>query len=466
MGVRKGETEAGARAVFSHGQRWVLLTAFALLVIFRLPRAWAQGRFLDEEATVFLAYAWHHPWLDALFRPFGGYWNLGANSTTLLVARLVKYGWVSLAHAPYLTMTMALAVQLLPAVLILTGRATWLAGRIAVIAALLIVALAPATEEVFFNVLHIQFHLALCVALIVALDAPRRRSVQIGYGALLFLAPLCGPGAIAFLPMFALRGLVDRDRSRAWQLAAFAAGAAVQLLLFYGSNPMRGHLLDPGTIVSVMTVRLIAMPLLGFGKTEHIGDAIYASQQAGGIGWWWTAAIGALLFAGLIWLAARRRDAAIWLVLSGLLIAAASFGYGMVIIDRHDLFGPGNGERYNFLPIVLIGIALIVMAKRPGFRGRFLCAFLCLLLLVTGFGRYTKPVRLVASGPAWPAEAAAWQRDHNHPLAVWPAPWSADLSDETRPCPPIRHDASAPPAPRYCESEWVASFYRTHPNSR
>src|SRR5579863_104210 len=147
----------GARSVFSRRQRWALLTVFALLVIFRLPHAWVHGRFLDEEATVFLAYAWHRPWLDALFRPFGGYWNLGANATTLLVVELVKHGVVPLERAPYLTMLMALAAQMLPAALILTGRASWLAGRSAVIAALLLIAMAPSTEEVFFNVMHMQF---------------------------------------------------------------------------------------------------------------------------------------------------------------------------------------------------------------------------------------------------------------------------------------------------------------------
>jgi hypothetical protein len=188
---REGKLTVGARAVFSRRQRWALLAVFALIVAFRLPHAWAHGRFQDEEATVFLAYAWHHPWLDALFRPFAGYWNAAANTTTLLVAQLVRGGVLSLERAPYLTMGMALSSQLLPAILILTGRAQWLESRLAVITALLMIAITPATEEVFFNVMHIQFHLALCVALILALDLPRRRLVRIGYGMLLFLAPLC-----------------------------------------------------------------------------------------------------------------------------------------------------------------------------------------------------------------------------------------------------------------------------------
>jgi hypothetical protein len=453
-----GAAAVGARTVFSRAQRWALLAAFALIVVLRLPGAWAQGRFQDEEATVFLAYAWHHPWLDALFRPFAGYWNFGANATTLLVARLVQHGVLPLERAPYATMTIALAVQLLPAVLILTGSGQWLAGRLAVIAALLMIAIMPATEEIFFNVLHIQFHLALCAALILALDVPQRRAARIGYWLPLFLAPLCGPGAIVILPLFALRALSDRDRGRLLQLAALAAGAAVQLLLFYGASPMRGHLFDPATIAAAMFVRLIALPAAGIHMADRFAGTIYASQTSGGIAWWSFAAATCLLFGLLIVRAAQRRDAALWLVLSSLAIAAASFGFGMVIVHSSSLFSVFAGERYNFLPLVLLGLALIVLARRPASAATPVYVLLCTLMLLSGAFYYRHPLRDFAEGPPWPAEVAAWRRDHRHPMAVWPRPWTADLSDETRIC--SRPIPGAPSNdPRYCESGWVAGFF-------
>ncbi len=454
-----GDAAPGARAVFSVRQRWMLLVGFALLVIFRLPHAWTHGRFQDEEATVFLAYAWHRPWLDALFRPFAGYWNLAANATTLLIVLLVKAGIVPLERAPYLTMTMALAVQLLPAMLILTGHARWLCGRLAVIAALLIIAIAPSTEEVFLNVLHIQFHLALCVALVLALDVPRRRIVQVGYGALLFLAPLCGPAAIMLVPLVALRGLIDREAGRLVQLAALAAGAAIQMLLFYGPSPIRGHWLDPGTIAAAMFVRLIALPGLGFWNGLGVGAMIYLSQTSGGHGWWWSVAGSVILFGVLIMQAARRSDGATWLILSAILIATASFGFGMIIINR---FSPFNiaAERYHFLPLVLLGLGLVALAMRPRFPGRPVCAALCLLMLFTGATRYLEPWNPLSQGPSWAAEVSAWRHDHHHPLAVWPRPWTADLSDETHPCSPVSRDLSQSTDPRYCESGWVAGFFR------
>jgi hypothetical protein len=453
---------AGARAVFSRAQRWMLLAAFALLVMLRLPHAWTHGRFVDEEATVFLAYAWHRPWLDALFRPFAGYWNAAADATTLLVVALVRGGVVPLERAPYLTMAMALAVQMLPAVLILTGGARWLAARPAVVAALLIVAIAPSTEEVFLNVIHIQFHLALCAALILTLDVPGRRITRAGYAALLMSAPLCGPGAIVILPLFALRGVIDRDAGRLAQGAALAAGAAVQLLLFYGASPLRGHLLDPGTVAAAMFVRLIALPALGFDAAQAIGGAIYGSQISGGHGWWWSAAATVALFAALIAQAARRNDAAIWLVLAGLSIAVASFGFGMIVVNRFAPFDLA-AERYDFLPLVLVGLGLVALAMRPAFPGRPVYAALCLLLLFTGARHYREPLADLARGPSWPDEVAAWRRDHRHPLAVWPRPYAADLSDGAPPCPPSGYTPEGAPAPRYCEGGWASGFAHPKP---
>lgn len=463
--LRSEPARVGAAAdVFTAGPRLLLFTAFALLVAMRLPQAWVHGRFIDEEATVFLAYAWHRPWLDALFRPFAGYWNLAANATTLVVARLVQGGAVRLEHAPYVTMGVALALQVLPGVLVLTGRAAWLGSRPAVIAALLVIAIAPATEEVFFNVLHIQFHLALCVALILALEVPERRLTWAGYGVLLFLAPLCGPGAIVVLPLFALRALLERDRGRLGQLLVFGSGAAVQLLLFYGASPVRSHVVEPATLLAVFFVRLIALPALNFANANRIGEAINASQEAGGVGWWLAAVAATIAFGALIVVAARRRDGAVWLLLAGLGIAAASFGFGMVNPWRPLLFHAGAGERYNFLPLVLIGLTLVALAARR--RGLSIYALLAGLFLLTGAFRYPAPSPEFNGGPSWPAEVAAWRSDHDHQLAVWPRPWRADLSDRSRPCTPPGPDPARSTDPRYCESGWAAPFFRIQDQRR
>ncbi|MHB8287100.1 MAG: hypothetical protein ACYDD1_20825 [Caulobacteraceae bacterium] len=454
---RIASASAGDSSVFTHGQRWLLLLLFTLLLVFRLPKAWLQGRFMDEDATVFLAYAWHHPWRDALFRPFGGYLNLAANASTLLVAALVKGGALPLARAPYATMCLALISQVLPAALLLFGRASWLSNRLAVITAVLLLGLCPGVEETFFNAMHIQFHLALCVGIILSLDPPQRTFTRISYNSILFLAPLCGPIAIIMWPLFTLRAMIDRDRTRAVQCATLAAGAAIQLLLFFSENPMRSHPRDPGTIAAVMFIRLLALPLTGFNTANAFGAMIYFSKIAGGPGWWCAAAFAVLAFGALIALAARRIDAASWLVLAGLSVAVATFGFGMVVPLFPDLFNCGDGERYNLLPLTLLSYGLLALAMRPGERGRAVYAALCMLMLGIGVAQYRTPMKPFADGPSWIAEVDAWKRDHRHPLKVWPGPWAADLSDTTYPCLSMR-DSPRSKGPRYCESSWTSGF--------
>jgi hypothetical protein len=340
--------------------------------------------------------------------------------------------------------------------LIVTGNAQWLAHRFAVIAALLMLVIAPATEEVFFNVLHIQFHLALCVALILALDVPRRAMTSVGYGLLLFLGPLCGPASIAIMPLFALRGVIDRDRRRLIQFAALSSGAAVQLLLFYGSSPARGHVADPGVIAAAMFVRLFVAPVFGIDIANRVAWRIHASQVAETTQWWWFAAATALSYGALIAVAWRRRDAAVWFALSSLMIAVVSFGFGIIIVDPADLLNVVLGERYNFLPVVLLGMTFVVLAMRPETEGRTLFALLCILILVSGAYYYAKPLAQFSDGPSWRTQVQIWRGDHRHALAVWPSPWSADLSDETRACSPPGPNLARSPDPGYCESGWIA----------
>jgi hypothetical protein len=453
------KSEAGASSVFSPAQRLALLAGLALLLVGRLPRAWAHGRFQDEEGTVFFAYARHFPWQQALFRPFAGYWNFAANAVTLAAAQMARGGVLPLEWVPHFTMTVALAFQLLPAVLILTAKAEWLSSRAAVAASLLLLALTPATEEVYFNVLHIQFHLALCAALILAFDVPERRSTRIFYNVLLFIAPLCGPGPIVILPLFALRALVDRDRGRLVQLASFSAGSAIQMLLFYGPSIMRGHLAGPAETLAGIFVRVIALRAVGPDFADSIAQVISASRAAGTLTWLAFAAVPIIAFGALGADAVRRRDSAVWLLLSGLGIAAASLGFGMIRLSDDELWSPLVSERYNFLPALLIGLTIVVLAMRDGIRRQRFYAFLCAWMLVVGASYYSAVLGYLADGPSWPAEVRAWRADHRHPLAVWPKPWVVDLSDANHQClpPPTRY--GVPTDPRYCESGWVAGFY-------
>lgn len=447
---------------FTGAQRVALLAAFALLTMLRLPQVWLHGRFLDEEGAVFLAFAWHRPAWTALWRPFGGYLNIGANGATLLVATLVRAGVVSLEHAPWVTMTIALAFQTVPAALLLTSRSPWLRDRKAVLACLTIVAISPMTEEVFANVLHIQYHLALAAALILALDVPQSARGRIASLALLLLGPLCGPGAIVLLPLFALRAAMDRDRARAGQFLALGLGAAVQMLVFYTHNAARGHGPDAVMLVNMLFVRLAVMSYASAPVALHYIALLDGWHAAAGAAWWVATGLATAWFFGLVAFAViDGLDAAAWLILSGLLLAVLSYGPGMVAVPSNLWFDFWVSERYDFLPITLIGIGMVARAMTPGRRLRRLAGGLCIALLVSGALTFAQPYYELASGPDWAAQVALWRRDHNHLLVAWTPSWRIDLSDHDRACGPADPAQARASDPPYCEGPWVLRMLQT-----
>jgi hypothetical protein len=429
-----------------------LLAIFASLIAMRLPHAW-HGRFLGEEGTIFFAYAWHSSAIDALLRPFGGYLNLAANGVTLLAARLVQANLLSLENAPYLTMLAGLACQMIPVLVLLTGKSAWLERKDAVVVALFLLVLPPMTEEVFLNVLHIQFHLTLAAALILSVEVPGARLPRIGYGLVLFIAPLCGPGAIILVPLFLLRALVDRTAGRIVQASLLTAGAAIQLVFFFVASPVRQAHFDAATLAAILFTRLMALPLLGPGLANSVGTAVYASYATGGYGWWCAAAAAILGSGALAILAFRRgRNAAVWLIGSGGLIAAVTFGGGMINGGVRACFSVSSGERYDYLPLALLGVGIVALRDRLQGRLRQLFTGICVLALVQGAAAYPRPIPGLSEGVLWSKEVAKWRLNHDYRLVEWPGAWTVDLSDHDEACLP----SSAPTAraASYCEQSW------------
>ncbi len=451
----------GASARFTPKERLLLFAGFIFLLMLRIPEAWFFGRFMGEEGTIFLAFAWHRPASVALWRTFAGYLNLGANATTLLAVKLVRGGLLPLELAPYFTMLLALFFQIVPGALILTGRGRWLSNKWAVITCLLIIAMSASTEEVFANVLHIQFHLALCTALILVLDIPSARVERIAYLLPLLLAPLCGPGAIVILPLFALRSILDRDPDRFAQTCVLAVGSAIQMLLFYTKSPVRGNLLDPASLANLLFLRLAVMPYISAPLANYVGRVFYITHSRGGIGWWCVTAISCAYFLALVgWALRGGRDAAFWLIAIGLTIGAVSFGAGMLLVDASQWFSVGSAQRYNFLPNTMLGMGLVALVMRDDGHYRRVGKILCALTLVSGAITFFVPVKDMRGGPSWRAEVAIWRRNHDHELATWPRQWVVDLSDHDRPCTSLNLTDKGSGDPNYCEDNWLAVVRR------
>lgn len=405
-----------------------LLICFTLLVCLRLPEVVLHGRFWAEEGRVFYVRAATMPWPKALFDPFAGYLNLVA-SAAAIIAR-----WISpLEYAPWITTTIGLAIQCCPAILLISSKDDWLRPRAVLIASLLLVGLPPLCEEIWLQTLGSQFQLTLCCVLILGLDLPRSGGAWFR-GTLLFLAPLSGPSAIAVLPLFLVRAVVDRSPGRLYQALPLGLGTAIQLGFFYAHEPGRMYGIAPTILACVIFIKQLVVPLIGKTAGIHESEIIQMDLATHHYPWLPVSAtlIAFLSFAAI--LIRQRIAVAYWFFASGCLLAWVSY-YG-AINGGQNLLLIGNDERYSFLPEVLSALSLLALAAsqlRP-FRqsaARWsitLCArILVVWLLLVGVEDAASPLLASAEGPSWLAEIAIWRKDHTHRIAIWPAGWFMTL---------------------------------------
>jgi hypothetical protein len=412
---------AGTRAFDRPLVRIGLVAGFAMLLFVRMP-AVLHGRLWAEEGVVFYEHAARMPAWHALFLPYGGYLNLVANAAPIIARALVP-----LEDAPWIITCIGLIFQCCSAILLVCARDAWLQPRLVRLASLLLIAAAPQMEEVWLQNLHSQFHLALCAAIILALDIPQRRLAIFG-GLLLFLGPLCGPPACIMAPLFLARAVIDRSWARLWQTCALGAGAALQLLLFYSHGSGRAYGIGPIVLLCIVYIKQIVLPLLG-AKIAASASAQLQARIAAHLFPWRAVTVSVASFAAFCVALARGRQAApIWLFLAA--CCAGWIGYYGAIGNKLDILLIGGGGRYLFLPEVLASLAMLALAAGSRRPERWLARAIAAWLVLVGLQDLRSVDDFIKTGPRWQLEVALWRQDHKHPIATWPEGWTMTLDQE------------------------------------
>jgi len=415
-----------AVSIEARTERLVWVLAFAVLICLRMPGILIHGRFWGEEGWSFHN-AWTMPWYDALTVTYGGYVSLIPNLAGLLARHLAP-----LDYAPYVSTTLALLIQVCPAILLATARDEWLAGRIRLVAALLLLATPPASEEVWLATTQAQVHLALCTALILALEV-RSGAMELFRLTLLLLAAFTGPGSWLLVPFFAFRAANDRSWGRAVQACVLAAGAIVQLLFFFHMRPDRTFA-GPRMQLLIFFVRHLLIPFLGHDRAVSIATPLHDAVVAANAPVWpmvlTVVAFGGLAIA-IFW---QKRGPAQWMFLAGGTLAVA--GYSAALHGTRGaafLLYVDAEDRYSFAPTVLFGLSLLAIAStRRGPLRVAASALVIWLILVGCHGYFARSGMRYATGPDWRSEVAAWRADPNHPLATWPPNWGLRLPPDAR----------------------------------
>jgi hypothetical protein len=389
-----------------------------------------HGRFWAEEGAIFFTRAWDLPWYKALFAPYGGYLSLVGNASAILATH------VPLARACYVSTAIALLVQLCPIAIIFLSKDEWLQSRKNFLAAAFLIATVPMCEGVWLNTVGSQYHLNLCVALILALSV---RSGLVGYfhKAILALATLTGLGPACLLPLYMIRAFLERSRQRTIEASVLAAGLLIQFAFFW--RPEARHVsnsgvvgIDPLLLLNIFFVKHIVSPLLGFKEASDVAGSWMNDYIHGTFNLLPGAALTLLsvgIFAYMIF--QTRNSASRWLFCAGaglaLLSNVATFG------ERYLSLGVGVNTRYAFGPQILFELTLLsIFASTKGWKS-LVSKSVLIWIAIIGAHEYFWVNPSFAEGPKWRSEVHIWQANPEYRIKIWPAGWSIQLKPHDKP---------------------------------
>jgi hypothetical protein len=329
----------------------------------RRPGALTHAEFAYEDGKVFYLGSWFGGPLEQLVRPYAGYLHFIPRFVGVL-ERQVPPAW-----APFVSNLAALIIAALVVRFLASDR---LAGaipsrRIRWACALLLIVL-PGMDMILGSLTFIQFYLAVFL-IAGALASPARTL----WGALLFrlsllIASLSGPFSVLFLPMYATRLAIRRDRESLWSLLAVGTGATVQIitLLVAGGRGAAAPTLSPPDVIRIVGIHLAT----GFTGTRFMIGLVGLEPSP------LIASLAILVLSVLVLLALRSISRS-WLAVGAYVLAAT---IGSSLINGSDstetLLDPLSASRYFVVPWFVIGIFLIASAAK---RNLAAIALLCVL---------------------------------------------------------------------------------------
>ena len=415
------------RPIGSNWERVAAVLAVAVLIAARLPNVIVEGRFWAEEGQVYFAAAWRLPWWQALVYSWTGYVNIAAT----LVAIVASHA--PLLQAPHVSNGIALFIQCIPAMLVVTSRQDWLQPRWVCVTALLLITMPVATEEVWISAIESQYHLALATAFILSFDARHTRSPW--HALIVGLAAVSAPTSWLLLPLFALRALLDRSRVRAAHAAILVAGLVFELI-FHVPNETHPIGTTPSLWGAIVWTKHVLVPFLGPQWAREPAQELAAQfTEQGGPLWPLLLVCGA--FAVLLLAAWRQpKRSPLWLLLAAGTMAGGS--YLAVLGSRVSLLSFIGANRYMFAPQVLLALSLLSLAvvARAVTVAALAGVVVAWLLIVDATYYFIPSAPVFAEGPSWRAEVAAWEKDPDRALKIWPTRWTMRLSPRRAGSPP------------------------------
>lgn len=250
------------------------------LIISRRPDAVFNAQFWGEDGRYWFGDAYRLGGFQALFRPVNGYF--------VTDARLA--GWLAsffpLTYGPLIFNSLAIVIQTLPAVFIVSGRLDAVIPNryLQAFLAFLYVA-TPNAWEIQTNITNAQWHLAFLAFLVLIASRPSGRAWRVFDIAVITLTGLSGPYALVLAPIMGYYWWKTRS---SWTAKLFVVNGVTALIqsavLLVSVNEQRGHW-ALGASVSRF-VRILGGQVYAAGTIGVNNYALHLTSTGRWFTWW------------------------------------------------------------------------------------------------------------------------------------------------------------------------------------
>ena len=408
-----------------------MLLVYLALCLFRAPKVIWPGRFWAEEGVIYFREAFSLPFWEVIGTANLGYYSLWNKMASITAAYAVP-----LRFAPFICVLFALAVQLLPAWLLLYARVPALGSRLRQVAAVALVLLVQPNQEVWLNTINSQFFLGISTAIILISTSANRLTRTVRLGALV-IAGLTGVVSCVLTPFFWFEYACSRNKQKLYEALALTCACILQAAIVLGS-PERATHWHPVLLAFVLLTKQWILPVLGHGAAASFATHVVQHQL-----YTVELLVPVILLPYLLlgFALTRWGSRHAWLLFgAAILIASLSFLRSLPGTEPNWILGHLStigGGRYYFAPNVLLGLVLLmaprqVGARRTHLRGVFraTCVLLVVMMITVGAYDYvTSKQRHLwfFDGPSWPVEVQNWETNRADRLQIWPRPWSMEL---------------------------------------
>ena len=340
------------RAELPFWQHGVIFLLACAVLATRRPDVIFHAQFLQEDGHTWFADVYNFGWWAGVCRTYEGYHHvfprLGAALALL----------VPLALAPLVLNCIAIAVQALPANLLLSFRSSaWGSLRFRALLAGIYLAL-PNTREMLNNISQAQSPLTLCAFLLLVASPPRSTAGRLFDLSILLLCGLTGPQCIFLLPIALFLAWRYSDRWLFVVAGVLAATCVVQSWgLLNGGFSSRPHTAlgaSPAMLTRIIASHIFLGTLLG-------GNGLATKSSPRIFIFLLCVAVGGIVFVAFC-LAKSIMQMRLFLLLTSVLFAVSLVSptaYPPAGVTMWELLAGAIGIRYWYFPTLAFAWLLL-----------------------------------------------------------------------------------------------------------